>query len=109
MFKNVYSLYSAFCTQPAFYSQSAVCILPLVRSLQSAVRTVRFTLTAVTVNIEPLFRHAFACSLYLCVVMSKQRNKSASRKQDCTSKSIPHPTMEFIGFYFIWYAFGISR
>ena len=47
MFKNVYSLYFAFCTQPAFYSQSAlcilhtVCILPLVSSL-------RFTLTAVT-------------------------------------------------------------
>ena len=44
MFQKVYSLYSAFCTQPAFYSQSAVCflhsvcILPLVRSL-------RFTLT----------------------------------------------------------------
>ena len=37
MFKNVYSFYPAFCTQPAFYSQSAVCILPLVRSLQSAV------------------------------------------------------------------------
>ena len=43
MFKNVYSLYSAFCTHSAFYSQSAVCvlhsvcILPLVRSLQSAV------------------------------------------------------------------------
>ena len=43
MFEKVYSLYSAFCTQPAFYSQSAVCILhsvcilPLVRSLQSAV------------------------------------------------------------------------
>ena len=33
MFKKVYSLYSAFCTQPAFYSQSAVCILPLDRSL----------------------------------------------------------------------------
>ena len=51
MFKKVYSLYSAFCTQPAFYSQSAVCILhlvgslPLVRSLQSAVRNLRFTLT----------------------------------------------------------------
>ena len=51
MFKNVYSLYSAFFTQPAFYSQSAVCILhsvcilPLVRSLQSAVRSLRFTLT----------------------------------------------------------------
>ena len=58
MFKNVYSLYSAFFTQPAFYSQSAVCILhsvcilPLVRSLQSAVcspqsavRSLHFTLT----------------------------------------------------------------
>ena len=45
MFKKVYSLHSAFCTQPAFYSQSAVCILLLVRSLQSAVRSLRFTLT----------------------------------------------------------------
>ena len=51
MFKNVYSLYSAFCTKPAFDSQSAVCILhsacilPLVRSLQSAVHSLRFTLT----------------------------------------------------------------
>ena len=51
MFKNVYSFYPAFCTQPAFYYQSAVCILhsvctlPLVRSLQSAVRSLRFTLT----------------------------------------------------------------
>ena len=56
MFKNVYSFYPAFCTQPAFYSvcslhftlslhftpgpQSAVC------SLQSAVRSLRFTLTS---------------------------------------------------------------
>ena len=37
--------------QPAFYSQSAVCILhtvcilPLVRSLQSAVHSLHFTLT----------------------------------------------------------------
>ena len=37
--------------QPAFYSQSAVCILhsvcilPLVRNLQSAVHSLRFTLT----------------------------------------------------------------
>ena len=47
MVKNsVYSLHSAFCTQPAFYSQSAVCILPLVRSLQSAVCSLRITLTA---------------------------------------------------------------
>ena len=55
MFKNVYSLYSAFCTQPACYSQSAVCILhsvcilPLVRSLQSAVRSLRLTLTALSI------------------------------------------------------------
>ena len=54
MFKKVYTFYSAFCTQPAFYSQSAVCILhsvcilPLVRSLQSAVRSLRFTLTVLT-------------------------------------------------------------
>ena len=51
MSKNVDSLYSAFFTQPAFYSQSTVCILhlvcilPLVRSLQSAVCSMRFTLT----------------------------------------------------------------
>ena len=51
MFKKVYSLYSAFCTQPVFYFQSAVCILhsvcilPLVRSPQCAVRSLRFTLT----------------------------------------------------------------
>ena len=51
MFKKVYSLYFVFCTQPAFYSQSAVCILhsvctlPLVRSLQFAVGSLRFTLT----------------------------------------------------------------
>ena len=47
-----YSLYSVcILPQPAFYSQSvvcildSVCILPLVRSLQSAVRSLRFTLT----------------------------------------------------------------
>ena len=56
MFKKVYSLYSAFCTQPAFYSQSAVCILhsvcilPLVCSLQSAVHSLRFTLTVSQIN-----------------------------------------------------------
>ena len=42
MFKKGYSLYSAFYTQLAFYSQSAVCILPPVRSLQSAFSTDRF-------------------------------------------------------------------
>ena len=52
MFNKVYSFHSAFCTQPAFYSQPAVCILhsvcisPLVHSLQSAVRNLRFTLTS---------------------------------------------------------------
>ena len=41
-----YSLYSVcILPQPAFYSQSVVCILPLVRSLQSAVRSLRLTLT----------------------------------------------------------------
>ena len=45
MFKKVYSLYSAFCTQPAFYTQSAVYPWSAVCSLQSAVRSLRFTLT----------------------------------------------------------------
>ena len=47
-----YSLYSVcILPQPAFYSQSvvcildSVCILPLVRCLQSAVPSLRFTLT----------------------------------------------------------------
>ena len=50
--KSAVDLNSAFYPQPAFYSQtSAVCILhsvcisPLVRSLQSAVRSLRFILT----------------------------------------------------------------
>ena len=51
MFKKVYSLYSAFCTQPAFYSQSAVCILPLVHSLQSAVPSLRVTLTGYQIRL----------------------------------------------------------
>ena len=53
MLKKVYSLYSAFCTRPAFYSQSAVCILhsvcilPLVAvcSLQSAVCVLHLPVT----------------------------------------------------------------
>ena len=69
MFKKVYSLYSGFCTQPAFYSQSAVyilhsvCILPLVRSLQSAVRSLRFTLTgtACTTKYMPLNKKHIQC------------------------------------------------
>ena len=32
--KKVYSFYSAFCSQPAFYSQSAVCSLHFTLSLQ---------------------------------------------------------------------------
>ena len=43
--KSAVDLNSAFYPQPAFYSQSAVRILPLVRSLQSAVRSLQFTLT----------------------------------------------------------------
>ena len=48
--KSAVDLNSAFYPYPAFYSQSAVCILhsvcilPLVRSIQSAVRSLRFTL-----------------------------------------------------------------
>ena len=59
MFKKVYSLYSPFCTQPAFYSQSAVCILhsvcilPLAHSLQSAV-------------------HSLLCAVWRCDVVSKK-------------------------------------
>ena len=45
MFKKVYSLYPAFCTQPAFYSESAVCILHTVFILR-LVRSLRFTMTA---------------------------------------------------------------
>ena len=61
------SLYSAFCTQPAFYSQSAVCILhllcilALVRSLQSAVRSLPLTLTVFSV-----FWEAPWCSRVCC-------------------------------------------
>ena len=44
MFKKVYILYSAFCTHPAFYSRSAVCILHSVCILPLA-RSLRFTLT----------------------------------------------------------------
>ena len=57
MFKeSAVDLNSAFYPKPAFYSQSAVCILhsvcilPLVRSLQSAVRSLRFTLTAIEIT-----------------------------------------------------------
>ena len=61
------SLYSAFCTQPAFYSQSSVCILhllcilALVRSLQSAVRSLPLTLTVFSVFWEPRW-----CSWVCC-------------------------------------------
>ena len=52
---RVCSPHSAFCTQPAFYSRSAVCILhsvyilPLVRTLQPAVRSLPFKLTGIKV------------------------------------------------------------
>ena len=71
MFKNVYSLYSVFCTQPAFYSQSAVCILHsvcslhLVNSLQSAVRSLRFTLTGFVVQFYQAHMQANTLA-YLC-------------------------------------------
>ena len=56
MFKKVYSLYSAFypslrCTlslQSAFYTQSAFYPRSAVCSLQSAVRSLRFTLTGMS-------------------------------------------------------------
>ena len=63
--KKEYSLHSAFCTQPAFYSQSAVCILhslcilPLVRSLQSAVRSLPFALTVTRTLAINCFLFAF--------------------------------------------------
>ena len=59
MFKKVFSLYSAFCTQPAFYTlslqsafytQSALYPWSAVCSLQSAVRSLRFTLTGIHVT-----------------------------------------------------------
>ena len=53
MFKKVYSLYSAFCTQPAFYSQSAVCILHSVCILP-LVRSLRFTLTDMATTLSQL-------------------------------------------------------
>ena len=58
MFKKVYSLYSAFCTQTAFYCQPAL-ILPLVRSLQSAVRSLRFRLTG--------YKLSYFCSWHLTI------------------------------------------
>ena len=45
MFKKVYIVYSAFCTQAAFYTQSAFYPWSAVCSLQSAVHSLRFTLT----------------------------------------------------------------
>ena len=52
MFKKVYSLYSAFYSQSAVCILHLVCILPLVRSLQSAVRCLRFTLTDILYYME---------------------------------------------------------
>ena len=71
MFKNVYSLYSAFFTHPAFYSQYAVCILhsvcilPLVRSLQSAVRSVRFTLTDFVIHFSRCNLKHFSLNIFV--------------------------------------------
>ena len=92
MFKKVYSLYStysAFCTQPSFYSQSAVCILhsvcslPLVRSLQSAVRSLRFTLTCfLSSHFDAfLFRQTLSILLhqapYVCSNRFNRQNRAA--------------------------------
>ena len=73
MFKeSAVDLNSAFYPKPAFYSQSAVCILhsvcilPLVRSLQSAVRSLRVTLTDFSSNTSQLaIEVSFAVSLRL--------------------------------------------
>ena len=63
MFKKVYSLYSAFCTQPAFYSQSAVCILHSVCSLL-LVRSLRFTLTGFKNGRVPAVSKAYLLEFY---------------------------------------------
>ena len=63
--KCLKSLQSSFCIlpQPAFYSQSAVCILlsvcilPLVRSLQSAVCSLRCTLTTKRIKLTEFKFH----------------------------------------------------
>ena len=64
MFKKVYSGYSAFCTQPSFYSPSAVCILHSVCSLP-LVRSLRFTPTESFTDINFLF---VACSLFSVMI-----------------------------------------
>ena len=61
--KKEYSLHSAFCTQPAFYSQSAVCILHSVCILP-LVRSLLFTLTD-SWNIFPLTSRITSLSLVL--------------------------------------------
>ena len=59
IFPTVCSPHSAFCTQPAFYSKSAVCllhsvcILPLVRSPQSAVRSPQSLFTVTGLPMQP--------------------------------------------------------
>ena len=53
--------------QPAFCSQSAVCILPLVRSLQSAVCSLRFTLT----GCSKVVSREFTCNIILVYELDK--------------------------------------
>ena len=48
-FPLVCSPHSSFCTQAAFYSESAVCILPLIRRLH-------FTLTVSTIAVGDLYQ-----------------------------------------------------
>ena len=64
--------------QPAFYFESAVCILhslcilPLVRSLQSAVRSLRFTLTGISI-----------CLLNVLLRVKYPEKKKKKKNGDC--------------------------
>ena len=64
MFKKVYSLYFAFCTQPAFYSQSALCILHTVCTLPP-VRSLRFTLTDFVIHFSRCNLKHFSLNIFV--------------------------------------------
>ena len=63
MFKNVYSLYSAFCTQPVFYPQSVFYPWSAVCSPQSAFYTDRFLYyhAANYKTVHVIFHHWLLC------------------------------------------------
>ena len=63
MFKIVYSLYSAFCTQPVFYSQSVFYPWSAVCSPQSAFYTDRFLYyhAANYKTVHVIFHHWLLC------------------------------------------------